>query len=395
MLTGQQEQETITLCQNLIRAKGYSGEEAGTAQVLQAYFNTQGFDEITVDVYGNSVGVIHGNRPGPCIVFDGHMDTVPVNEADWSRPPFAAEVTDGRIYGRGTSDMKGALAAMCCAASFFARKTGRDFPGTVVVAGVVQEELFEGVAARAVSKAYKPDYVIIGEASALNVKIGQRGRAEIVVETFGTTAHSAHPEKGNNAVYSMCKVVEAIGRLPVTHHPKLNDGILVLTDIKSDPYPGSSCVPAYCKATYDRRTLVGETGESVLAPIQACLEALMQADPTVQAKASYAKGTGLCYTGTQVDAEKFYPAWLYGEQEPFVKACLDELHAQGFTPEVTVYDFCTNGSHYAGEAGIPTIGLGPSQEDLAHTVDEYIEIDQLTKAVECYMAIMKALLKTA
>ena len=97
------------------------------------------------------------------------------------------------------------------------------------------------------------------EASQLNLKIGQRGRAEIVVETFGKPCHSANPEKGINAVYKMEKVIEAIRGLVPTEHPVLGKGILELTDIKSAPYPGASVVPEYCRATYDRRLLVGET----------------------------------------------------------------------------------------------------------------------------------------
>ena len=93
-------------------------------------------------------------------------------------PPFAAEIHDGKIYGRGTSDMKGAVSAMTCAAANFAKDTNKDFPGEIYVAGVVHEECFEGVAAREISKVVKPDYVVIGEASTLNLKIGQRGRGE-------------------------------------------------------------------------------------------------------------------------------------------------------------------------------------------------------------------------
>ena len=78
------------------------------------------------------------------------------------------------------------------------------------MAGVVHEECFEGVAARKISEKVKPDYVVIGEASEMNLKVGQRGRAEIVVETFGVPAHSANPEKGVNAVYKMCEAIQAI-----------------------------------------------------------------------------------------------------------------------------------------------------------------------------------------
>ena len=163
--------------------------------------------------------------------------------------------------------MKGAVAAFTVAAHRYAVENGKNFAGDVYVAGVVHEECFEGVAARKISEKVKPDYVIIGEASEMNLKVGQRGRAEIVVETFGVPAHSANPEKGVNAVYKMCEAIQAIREIEPPVQNKLGKGILELTDVKSSPYPGASVVPEYCRATYDRRLLVGETKESVFQPI--------------------------------------------------------------------------------------------------------------------------------
>ena len=379
---------------HLIQKQSYSGHEDGVAGVLEEQLKKKGFDSVTVDKYGNVIGCIKGNRPGKKILFDGHIDTVPVtDETEWQYPPFAAEIHDGKIYGRGTSDMKGAVAGFVTAAAAFAEDTKKDFAGEIYVAGVVHEECFEGVAAREISSFVKPDYVVIGEASQLNIKIGQRGRGEIVLETFGKPCHSANPEKGINAVYKMAKVIEAIRTLEPTHHPVLGDGILELTDIKSAPYPGASVVPEYCRATYDRRLLVGETKESVLAPIQVLLDKLMAEDPQLKAKVSYAVGNEQCYTGNEITGERFFPGWLYDEKDAFVQDVKKELEGMGYTPEITQYNFCTNGSHYAGEAGIKTFGLGPSKENLAHTVNEYIEIDQLTKVTDCYYGVMKALLK--
>ena len=394
MLNKEQEQTVVRLCQELVKQRSYSGEEQGVVKVLKENMEQMGFDSVTVDKYGNIIGCIKDNRPGPKILFDGHIDTVPVQDAGkWEHDPFAAEIVDDKIYGRGTSDMKGAVAAMTCAAANFAAATGKDFAGEIYVAGVVHEECFEGVAARAISAAVHPDYVVIGEASQLNLKIGQRGRAEIVVETFGKPCHSANPEKGINAVYKMAKVIEAIRTLEPTHHPVLGDGILELTDIKSAPYPGASVVPEYCRATYDRRLLVGETKESVLAPINALLDKLMAEDPQLKVKASYAVGREKCHTGNEIEGERFFPGWLYDEKDEFVQAVYGELKAMGYDPSITQYNFCTNGSHYAGEAGIKTFGLGPSRENLAHTINEYIEIDQLVKVCDCYGGVMKALLK--
>ena len=390
----EREEQVISLCQKLIQQKSYSGEESGVVGVLSENMKQMGFDEVTVDKYGNIIGCIKGNRPGKKVLFDGHIDTVPVTEeAEWLYPPFAAEIHDGKIYGRGTSDMNGAVAAMTCAASNYAKDTGKDFAGEIYVAGVVHEECFEGVAAREISKNVRPDYVVIGEASQLNLKIGQRGRAEIVIETFGKPCHSANPEKGINAVYKMAKVIGAIRTLVPTHHPVLGDGILELTDIKSAPYPGASVVPEYCRATYDRRLLVGETKESVLEPINGLLEKLMAEDPELKVKASYAVGRERCHTGNEIEGERFFPGWLYDKDDDFVQAVYTKLTEKGFTPEITQYNFCTNGSHYAGEAKIKTFGLGPSRENLAHTLNEYVEIEQLTKVTECYYGVMEALLK--
>ncbi len=394
MLSKERESTVVELCQKLIRQRSYSGEEQGVVQVLQENMKALGFDEVTVDRYGNIIGCIKGKRRGKKLLFDGHIDTVPAtNTAEWQHPPFAAEIHDGKIYGRGTSDMKGAVAAMTCAAANFAQDTNKDFAGEIYVAGVVHEECFEGVAAREISKQVQPDYVVIGEASQLNLKIGQRGRAEIVIETFGIPCHSANPEKGVNAVYKMAKVIDAIRTLVPPHHPVLGDGILELTDIKSSPYPGASVVPEYCRATYDRRLLVGETKESVLLPIQQLLSQLMAQDPELKVTASYAVGVEKCHTGNEIEGERFFPGWLYEENSDFVQSVFSQLKEMGYHPSITQYNFCTNGSHYAGEAGIKTFGLGPSKENLAHTVDEHIEIDQLTKVTDCYYGIMQALLK--
>ena len=282
---------------------------------------------------------------------------------------------------------------MISAASYFAKDIDGDFAGDIYVAGVVFEECFEGVASRSVSSIVNPDYVVIGEASELNLKRGQRGRAEIVVETYGKSAHSANPKEGINAVYKMTKLIERIKQLQPPVQSILGEGILELTDIKSFPYPGASVVPEKCCATYDRRLLVGENKESVLQPLKNIIAEMEEQDPEFKAAVYYAKGEEKCYIGAFIEGERFFPGWLYDEKDEFVQAALAGLRDAGLQPEITHYSFCTNGSHYAGEAGIKTIGFGPSKENIAHTVNEYIEIEQLVKATEGYYAIIKSVLK--
>lgn len=392
MLNKEKQEEVIALCQALIRRPSNSGHEDGVVAELTAFFKEKGFDDIFVDAYGSVTGAINGKRPGPTIVFDGHIDTVPVPDPSvWKHDPYKAERVNGRIYGRGSSDMKGSVAAMACAVASFAEATKRDFGGRLCVAGVVHEECFEGIAASLISERVKPDYVVIGEASECNLKIGQRGRAEITVETFGVPAHSANPEKGVNAVLLMTEVVKRFAEIKPTEHPVLGKGVSVLTDIISTPYPGASVVPSGCRATYDRRLLTGETRESVMAPYAAAMAELERAMPNFKGKVNFARGSEKCHTGNVIEGERFFPGWLFDENEAFVQKSLAGLREIGLDPAVTHYSFCTNGSHYAGEKGIKTLGFGPSPENLAHTIDEYIEEEQLFKACEGYQAICKAL----
>lgn len=386
--------KVVKVCQQLIQAKSYSGEEELVVKAVESVMISYGFDEIIKDKYGNIYGIMKGTFEGPTQLYDAHVDTVIVpDRTKWQHDPFGGELIDGKIYGRGTSDMKGALSAMLVATSEFAIKTKKQFRGRICVAGVVHEECFEGVAAREISKSLSPDYVIIGEASSLNLKHGQRGRAEIVIETFGKPAHSANPEHGVHAVYYMSEIINILKEIKTEIDPHLGKGILVLTDIISSPYPGSSVVPDYCKTTWDRRLLVDETKESVLGPIQKVIDTIVNKVDGLTATVSLAMGNEVCYTGETIGDQRFFPAWYYEPNEAFVKKTHQALVEIGIPSKLTHYDFCTNGSHYAGEAGLKTIGFGPSEEYLAHTIDEYIEVEQLEAAVKGYQVIMGTLEK--
>lgn len=383
------ENDVVNLCKDLVSIESFSGNEGGVAAYLQGLFKSNGIDDVLVDRYGNVIVHIKGNRPGLKFLFDCHMDTVPYDKSKWSFNPLG-EIADGKLYGRGTSDMKGALSAFTCAAINFS--LDRDFAGDIYLGYVVHEECFEGIGSASICDIVKPDVVMIGEASEFNLKVGQRGRAEIKVEVFGKACHSASPEKGINAVYKMNKVITAINELECSEHPVLGKGIMELTDIKSAPYPGASVVPDYCVATYDRRLLVGEDRESVLKPYIDLADKLMADDNELNIKVSYAIGSEVCYTGNMIEGERFFPGWLFENNER-VLSIQSDLIAGGFNPSITKYNFCTNGSLYAGDRGIFTFGLGPSLETLAHVVDEYITIEDLENIYDCYLIVLNNLMK--
>lgn len=381
------------LCSELVKIQSFSGQEKGITAYLSGLARELGFDDARVDSHGNIVMVMKGGRPGKKVLFDSHIDTVEVAHPElWKHQPLGGEIVDGKVYGRGASDMKGALAAQIIGAVEFKKASGGAFAGEVLVAGVCHEECFEGVSAREISAAYKPDYVIIGEASLCNLRYGQRGRAEIVVETFGVPAHSANPQKGVNAVYKMAGLIGAIRDLKLGSDPDLGPNIVELVDIKSLPYPGASVVPDYCRATYDLRLLVGDTPEAVEKIFTDAIAEAARKDPELKAKAGLAVGEALCWTGKRISDRRFFPAWKQDKNSREMQAMTKALEAAGLPQKLSCYGFCTNGSHYAGEAGITTFGFGPSLESLAHTNDEYIEIDQLRKAVTGNAAIARALL---
>jgi len=385
----------VDICRKMIRQPSLSGHEENMANIVRETMTLLGYDEVTTDKYGNVVGRIFFKQPGKRILFEGHMDHVDVGDSSkWTVDPYGATVRDGKIFGRGSTDMKGSLAAMIAAGAYLKEDHYDDLEGEILVAASVYEECFEGVASREIGERYRPDYVVIGEASSLNVKRGQRGRAEVVLETCGKSAHSSNPQEGVNAVKKMVKLLHEIETSYVPpRQDVLGRGILELTDIISSPYPGVSVVPDRCRVTFDRRLLVGETEEKVLGTIQDIIDRIAAQDPEFRATASIAIGEDKCYTGEPIRAKRFAPGWLFPDNHEFVTKTMKGLRKAGLSPNLSHYAFCTNGSYYAGIAGIPTIGFGASREELAHVIDEYVEIDQLLNACKGYYAIAQEVLR--
>ena len=392
MLNETRKEQLIQLCRSAVQLPSFSGQEEQVAALLRDAMEELGFDLVEVDKYGSVLGRVKGSRPGKTILMDGHIDTVGIPDRSlWTHDPFGAEIENGRIYGRGTSDMKGSVTAMLTAAAWYAQDTRRDFAGEIWLSCTVHEECFEGVSARLVTQRVHPDFVIIGEATTTTLKRGQRGRAEVVVETIGKSCHSSNPKEGRNAVYDMAAVIEEMRAMAPRSQAVLGEGIYELTDIVSSPYPGASVVPERCRATYDHRLLVGETEQSVLADVQAAVDRAARRRPGLEARVYLAEGEEKCWTGETIRARRFFPAWLLEEDDELVVKALAGLREAGIDAPLSHFAFCTNGSHFCGEAGIPTVGFGPSLEELAHTVDEYIEIDQLTRACEGFQGILRAL----
>jgi putative selenium metabolism hydrolase len=255
--------------------------------------------------------------------------------------------------------------------------------GRVAVSATVMEEVFEGGSLRAVMDALRPDFVVIGEATELNLNRGGRGRAEVHLETVGQPAHSSTPHLGVNAVHAMLRVIQAVEALPLGTDPLMGPALFVLTDIISDPYPAYSVLPSRCRVTYDRRLLPGETAEGVLNAISH--------PPEVNVQVHLAEGEHRTYTGQVLRGSKFFPAWVLDEAHPLVQRALRGLRSAGLTPQLGAYRFCTNAAYSAGVAGVPTIGFGPASEGDAHVVDERLALSQLQQAAHGYRSLIQSI----
>jgi putative selenium metabolism hydrolase len=373
------------LALRLVAAKSMSCDEGSAAAVLTNELAELGFSTET-DEYGDVIGTLEFG-PGPTILFDAHLDTVPASDSDrWVHDP-GGELADGRLFGRGAVDTKGPMAA--CVHGLAALR-GHHSAGRVVVAGTVAEELVEGPVLQRVAQRIQPDAVVICEPSGGRLMIGQRGRAEITIEVLGQSCHSAYPEAGRNAVEAMADLIRALQQVELPAHPVLGPAILVLTDIMSRPYPSLSVVPDLCRATFDRRTLPGETVHDVLFPIRTLAEEI-SAVHGVRAEVSIAVDDLTTYTGATLHAPNFAPAWITPSDTLLVSAALDSLRSAGQLAEIAHFAFCTNGSGSAGTLGIPTLGFGPGQEDAAHTTDESISVVELAAGSRGYTAIAQAL----
>jgi putative selenium metabolism hydrolase len=366
----------VSFAQRLVGTESPSGQEGAVAALVREEMERLGY-AVAVDELGTVTGTL-GGGDGPCVLLDAHMDTVGVTDrAAWSADP-AGELRDGRLYGRGSVDMKGPLAALVHGAAAAAAR------GRVVVSASIAEEMIEGYATVEVARRVRPDVAVICEPSHRTVVVGQRGRAELIVEVEGRPSHSSRPDLGVNAVEAMADVLVAARGLELPEHPALGPAILVVTDVVSRPYPALSVLPDRCTATFDRRTLPGEDEDEVLAQLRDAAEAAVAPHgATVQVT------LGLdcfdAYTGTPVEARNFAPAWYTGADAPAARAALGAVGG-----EPGHWLFCTNGSGTAA-LGIPTIGFGPGDETLAHRVDEHIELAELEAGARDYAALVAAL----
>ncbi|WP_054522534.1 M20/M25/M40 family metallo-hydrolase [Thermanaerothrix daxensis] len=376
--------EAIAFLQDLVRTPGLSGQEGAVADRVEAKMRQLPFDHVERDEWGNVIATRRGHAPGPHLLFDAHMDVVaPGDPSAWEGgDPYSGHLSGGRLWGRGATDTKGSLAAMVIG---LGRLPTTAFRGTLTVVASVGEEALEGAALGQVCARLRPDRVIVGEPTDGRLGIGQKGRARLWFTTHGRPAHSSTPAEGVNAIYLATEVIQRIRALPLPAHPHLGQGVMEALDIHSEPYPSASTVPYACHIRYDRRLVLGETPESVLAAYRRAFAG--RSDLTFGFETIHLN----TYTGATLTAPDFHPAWLWDESTPWVQQALASLRAAGLRAETFIAPYCTNASTTAGEQGLPTLLYGPSSITLAHKVNEFIALEDFLAALRGYQALAQGL----
>jgi len=375
------ESEMVRFLRDLVAIPAESCQEGPVVARIRQEMTKVGFDEIRVDPMGNILGRIGSGKT--VIMMDGHIDTVGIGDPkEWTWDPYRGKVEDGYIYGRGACDQRAGMASMVYAGKLI-KELGLGGDYTLYVGGSLQEEDCDGLPWLYILKedGIRPDCVVITEPSNLRIHRGHRGRMEIEVHLRGRSCHASAPERGDNPIYRMSKLVAEVEKLNerLRADAFLGKGSIAVTEIRSLS-PSLCAVPGACSIHLDRRLTAGETKESALAEVKA----LPGAENAEVEILTYDTPS---YTGLRYPMEKYYPTWVLEETHPLAQAAIGTYCALwDRAPVVDKWTFSTNGVGSMGLMGVPTIGFGPGDETLAHCVNERVPIRHLVEAAEFYAA---------
>lgn len=309
------------------------------------------------------VGVLRGTGGGRSLMLNAHYDTVGVAAmAD----PFSAEVRDGRLYGRGAYDMKGALAACIGAVKRLAEQGAP--AGDVFVAAVADEE-DASIGTYDLVKHYACDGAIVTEPTALDVCLAHKGFVWLEVEFTGRAAHGSRPDLGVDANLHAGRLIAELGSLAASlragsAHPLLGTGSLHIAQVRGGS--GPSTYADRCWVQVERRTIPGETEASVVAEVQAALERVRAADPTVSAT---------------LRTTLVRPPFEVGPDAEIVRAVVASAGGvRGEAPRL-IGDSPWMDSAVLAAAGTETVVIGPAGAG-AHAAEEYVELDSVFRLAD-------------
>lgn len=264
--------------------RGAAGE-GRVAHAIADHMRSLGLDVHVQEVAEgrpNVIGVLDSGVPGPSLMFCGHTDTVGV---EGMAAPFEPAIRDGRLYGRGSQDMKGGVAAMIDAARVVRDRRPRR--GRLLVAAIIDEE-FASLGADALVRAWTADAAVVTEPTDLQIGVGHKGFTWLEIAVAGRAAHGSRPREGRDAIMRAGRVLGGLERLDRELQSRAPHPVMDVASLHASTIHGGrewSVYPDACRIEVERRTVAGESAETALAEVDALLASLREADPEFDASA--------------------------------------------------------------------------------------------------------------
>lgn len=372
--------DVVELLRDLVRIDTTNppGNEIAAARMLSRWLDERGI-ACSIDEFkpgrANLFAEVRATKPGRSIMFNTHMDVVPTGDG-WSHDPFSADLVDGIIWGRGSADSKGSLAAMAAALARFA--SDRDaFSGSVQLTAVADEEANSCGAKHLLEQGHRPDAVVIGEPTDLHLMAAHKGSLRPIVEVTGRSSHAALPQFGINAIEGVATLLSSLDtlreRIAARAHPLVGRSTIVPVLIQGGEAP--NMVPRACRITFDRRLVPGETEDAVIAEFKDWLKA-------------FSAGAGGCTAGiVDLAPSTGGPSETLADH-PFVITCQAGLAEVGLSTELSGLIVNCDMSAFRA-AGIPAVVCGPGSPDVMHVRDEHVAVDALERGVLVYEAMAR------
>ena len=340
----------VELLQDLVRLPSPSGKEEAVVARLEGAFRELGWKP---NVSGRNLTTTLDGGEGPLLLLNSHTDTVPVGE-EWTKDPLAANIEDGRIYGRGTNDAKGCLVSMILGAAA-AYKT-RAPKGRVLIAASCEEEVLGQGLEKLLPTLPRPDAAVVGEPTGLKPAVAQKGLIVLEITAAGRAAHAAHGG-GVNAVEAAARDVLALSGFTFDReHASLGRPSLNVTQISGGAR--HNVIPDRCKMVVDIRSTPDYTPDEIVARVRA----IVKGDVFVRS--------------SRLGSVETDP------NHPIVKAAL------AANPHSKIYGSPTL-SDWVFLKAVPTVKVGPGDSRRSHTPDEYLEVAELEAGVLYYESLIR------
>ena len=375
------EEEITNLAQELIKIP--SDETAGEKEVceyLESYLKSLGMKVLLQKVLPNRPNIIAeviGDEVGKSIMFNGHVDTVPVGDIKkWSMDPYSAIIKDNKLFGRGSTDMKGAIASMIIAMKFIMNNVEK-FNGKIIFTGVMAEETTGLGTQKIVEENIKADMAVVGEPSDEKIYRAHKGTMWFNLSTYGKLEHSSESNsESNNAIINMMKLIMEINEISkeletvennLVGHPSINVGLI-------DGGTKQNMIADSCRISIDRRTLPEEKTDEILDKLRIRLDGLRSLDDRLT---------------FDLEIDTIREAVEVAESEQIVQEVKNALNKViDKNPIISGMKATTDMSILVNQGNIPSVIYGPGFIKQAHTVDEFIEVRRLVESSQVYTEIL-------